>query len=74
MSSAQQCLTAFERLRCSRCQTRMLLERVSSGPTGFERRVFECSKCNHVEISVIAVDPFKSKVAGWLAGELKAPN
>jgi transcription elongation factor Elf1 len=52
----------------------MLLERVSSGPTGFERRVFECSKCNHVEISVIAVDPFKSKVAGWLAGELKAPN
>jgi len=46
----------------------MMLERVSSGPIGFEQRLFECPKCDHVEISVTASDPFKSKVIGWLAG------
>jgi hypothetical protein len=74
MSSSQQFLTAIERPRCLRCQKRMMLERVSPGPIGFEHRLFECPKCDHVEISVIACDPFKSKAAGWLAGELKAPN
>jgi hypothetical protein len=52
----------------------MMLERVSPGPTGFERRLFECPRCDHVEISVIASNPFKSKAAGWLAGELSSPN
>jgi Zn finger protein HypA/HybF involved in hydrogenase expression len=74
VSSTQQFLTDIERLRCSRCQTRMMLERVTSGPTGFEHRLFECPKCDHVEINVIASDPFTSKVAGWLASELRAPN
>jgi Zn finger protein HypA/HybF involved in hydrogenase expression len=74
VSSTQQFLTAIERLRCPRCQTRMMLERVSPGPIGFEQRLFECPKCNEVEISVIASDPFKSKAAGWLDGELTAPN
>jgi hypothetical protein len=74
VTSSQQFLTAIERPRCSRCQTRMMLERVSAGPIGFEQRLFECPKCDHIEISVIASDPFKSKAAGWLAGELRAPN
>jgi hypothetical protein len=74
VSSTQQFLTAIERLRCPRCQTRMMLERVSSGPIGFEHRLFECPKCDHVEISVTASDPFKSNVAGWLDGEIRAPN
>jgi hypothetical protein len=52
----------------------MMLERVSLGPIGFEHRLFECPKCDQVEISVIASDPFKSKAAGWLDGELRAPN
>jgi hypothetical protein len=60
--------------RCSRCQTLMMLERVSPGPIGFEHRLFECPKCDHVEINVIASDPFTSKAAGWLAGELRAPT
>ena len=34
----------------------MVLERVASGPIGFEHRLFECPKCDHVEISVIASD------------------
>jgi len=74
VASSQQFLTVLERLRCSRCRTRMMLERVSPGPIGFERRLFECPRCDHVEISVMASDPFKSKAAGWLAGELSSPN
>ena len=74
VASSQQFLTVIERLRCSRCHTRMMVERVSLGPIGFEHRLFECPKCDHVEISVIASDPFKSKAAGWLAGELRSPN
>jgi hypothetical protein len=74
MTTSQQFLTAIERPRCSRCQTRMMLERVSSGPIGFEHRLFECRKCDQVEITVIASDPFTAKAAGWLAGELRAPN
>jgi hypothetical protein len=52
----------------------MMLERVSSGPIGFEQRLFECPKGDHVEINVIASDPFNSKATGWLAGELTAPT
>jgi len=53
----------------------MMLERVLPGATGFEHRLFECPKCDHVEIKVVSSDPFtSSKAAGWLAGELRAPN
>jgi hypothetical protein len=74
MSSPHQFLTAIERPRCFRCQTRMMLERVSAGPIGFEHRLFECPKCDQVEIRVIASDPFKSTTVGWLDGELRTPN
>jgi hypothetical protein len=74
VADVRACLTAIECPRCSRCQTRMMLERVSAGPIGFEQWLFECSKCDHVEISVTASDPFKSEVIGWLAGEFRTPN
>jgi hypothetical protein len=74
MPSSSQPLTAIERLRCSHCQTKMMLERISPGPIGFEHRLFECPRCNRVEISVIASDPFKPKAAGWLAGEPGTPG
>jgi hypothetical protein len=74
VSSSQQFLTTIERPRCPHCQTRMMLERVSPGPIGFEHRLFECPKCDHVEIRVIASDPFKSEAVGWLNGDLRAPN
>jgi len=52
-----------------------MLERVSTGPIGFEQRIFECPKCDHIEINVILSDPFtSSNTVGWLAGELKAPT
>lgn len=59
-----------ERPRCIRCQTRMMLDRVSPGPVGFEHQVFEYPKCDHVETRVIASDPFNSNAQGWLSGEL----
>jgi hypothetical protein len=68
--SDQHPLTAFERPRCARCQTRMMLERISPGSVGFEHWLFECPKCDHVETRVIASDPFNSEVHGWLSGEL----
>ena len=74
MTLSHQFLTSIERPRCSRCQTRMMLERVSAGPIGFEHRLFECPKCDHVEINVIASDPMTRTAAGWLADELRAPN
>jgi exosome complex RNA-binding protein Csl4 len=74
MTSPHQFLTDIERARCCRCQTPMMLERVSSGPIGFEQRLFECPKCDQVEIRVIASDPLKSRAAGSLAGELRTPN
>jgi hypothetical protein len=52
----------------------MMLERVSPGPIGFEHRLFECPKCDQVEMNVIASDPLKSKAANWLDGDLRAPN
>jgi hypothetical protein len=52
----------------------MMLERASPGPIGFEHWLFECPKCDHVETRVMASDPFKSKAAGWLAGELGRIN
>ena len=70
MSSTQYFLSAIERPHCPR----MLLERTSSGPIGFEQRLFECPKCDHVEVNVTASDPFKSTAAGWLDGELRAPS
>jgi hypothetical protein len=48
-------LTSIERPRCARWQARMMLERVSAGPIDFEHCLFECPKCDHVEISVIEI-------------------
>ena len=52
MPVSQQFLTAIERPLCSRCQARMMLDRVSPGPVGFERRLFECPRCDHVESAI----------------------
>jgi hypothetical protein len=67
-------LLAIQRLRCPKCQMRMTLARISPGPTGFELRTFECSRCNHVEKIAIASDPMKSGDVGWLVSELQPPT
>jgi hypothetical protein len=73
MALPRQFLTDIERPRFSRCEMRMMLERVSAGPIGFQH-LFECPRCDQVEIRVIASDPLKSNAVGWLAGELRAEN
>jgi hypothetical protein len=67
-------LLAIQRLRCPKCQTLMTLARISPGPTGFELRTFDCSRCNHVEKIAIATDPMKSGDVGWLVSELQPPT
>jgi len=67
-------LTPIERPRCAHCASRMMLARINSGPIGFERRLFECPKCGFAQNEVVASDPMDSVYAGWLAGELRAPN
>jgi hypothetical protein len=52
----------------------MRLARISPGPSGYDLRTFECSKCEHILKEMIATDPMKSDKAGWLAGELKKPG
>lgn len=65
-------LLAIQRLRCPKCQTHMTFAHMSPGPTGFELRTFDCSKCGRVEKIAIASDPMKSGDVGWLVGELPA--
>jgi hypothetical protein len=67
-------LLAIERLHCPKCRARMTLARIAPGPTGFELRTFDCSKCDHVEKIAIALDPAKSGDVGWLVGELQPPG
>jgi hypothetical protein len=63
-------LSPIQRPRCPKCQTRMRTAGVSDGPNGVENRAFECAKCGHTEIKVLASDPLRSSVLGWLSGEL----
>ena len=67
-------LMAIERPRCSKCQNRMCLARIAPGPTGFDIRTFECTKCQHVQILSVETDPMKSAKAGWQHSGLKAPG
>jgi hypothetical protein len=39
---------------------------VNAGPEGFERRTFECRRCDCKETKMIACDPMKSNAVGWL--------
>jgi hypothetical protein len=66
-------LTPIERPRCSRCQARMMLARISPTPDHGEKRIFECPKCNFMN-TVTVPDPLKSNATGWLSGELRAPD
>jgi hypothetical protein len=67
-------LVAIQRLHCPKCHSRMMLARISPGPSGFELRAFDCPRCDHVEKIAIALDPMKSGDVGWLVGELRPPT
>jgi hypothetical protein len=67
-------LWAIERPRCPKCQTRMSFARIMPGPIGHDLRTFECAKCEHVHQELVATDPMKSSLSGWLDGDLRAPK
>jgi hypothetical protein len=67
-------LLPISRPRCPRCQLRMLAVGVSTGPEGFEHRLFECPKCKHAEEKILASDPLRSSAAGWLNSDLQPPK
>jgi hypothetical protein len=68
-------LSPIERPRCPQCaQSRMLLSKVEQGPSGVDRRTFECQKCGHVNAMIISSDPMDSSVGGWLTGEMSPPR
>ena len=67
-------LLPVHRPRCPRCQVRMLAIGVSTGPEGFEHRLFECPKCKHTEEKILASDPLGSSATGSLNNDLQPPK
>jgi exosome complex RNA-binding protein Csl4 len=65
-------LTAIERPRCSRCQTRTMLAHIMPLGDGSERRTFECPKCDFTEIRTVA-DPLKSEAVERLTTYVRPP-
>jgi DNA-directed RNA polymerase subunit RPC12/RpoP len=65
-------LTPIERPRCARCQTRMMLARITPLPDGSEQRTFECPKCNLKETTRVA-DPLKSRAVERLTANVRPP-
>jgi len=64
-------LSEIQRARCSKCQTVMMLARISPAGEGREEGLFERPKCDHVDND--SGGPQKS-AAGWLDSELKAAD
>jgi len=54
----------IDRPSCPKCQTRMSLARIWPGPLGYDLRMFECGKCEHVLKEMSSTDPMKSDKAG----------
>ena len=68
------CLLPIRRPGCPKCEGRMMLVGIVSGPEGLELRTFECRKCDHSFTNAVAKDPMNTVSAGWILGELKAPT
>jgi phage FluMu protein Com len=65
----------YRQASCPRCRKTAMLARITPGPSGFDIRTFKCAACNHIHRRAVEIDPMKSKKnAGWLRGELRAPQ
>jgi hypothetical protein len=69
-------IIAFHKPPCPECTALTTLAQITPGPSGFDIRTFECPACNRFHHRLVALgDPMKSaETAGWLRGELRAPN
>ena len=67
-------LLPIGRPRCPKCQGRMMLTQIEHGPGGADLRTFGCPKCEHVQKTLVAVDPMNSTEAGWQDSGLYPPK
>ena len=67
-------LTMIERLRCPKCQIRMMVVGVEPSFAGPVLRTLECPKCE-LDYKALAEDPMKSdKAVRWIKSELRPPE
>jgi hypothetical protein len=65
----------YQHTPCPHCRKTAMLARITRGPSGFDIRTFKCAACKHIHQRVVEIDPMKSKTnAGWLRGDLRAPQ
>lgn len=67
-------LTAIDRPRCPRCQSRMDLRTVAPGPHATEARTFECEKCGGLKVVTIPQDPLHSETYNSMIDALRPPT
>jgi hypothetical protein len=48
----------LQRPACSKCSTHMTLARIMPARVGFDLRTFECPKCDHVHVVMVATEAF----------------
>jgi hypothetical protein len=66
-------LAAIENPRCARCSTRMALTKLEPRQDGFEKRIFECTKCHFMTTKMLA-DPLRSDTVRRLANSVVPPT
>ena len=66
-------LASIEHPRCARCSTRMALTRSEPRKDGFEKRIFECTKCRFMTTKMVA-DPLRSDTVSRLADSVLPPT
>jgi ribosomal protein S27AE len=48
----------LQRPACPKCSTRMMLARITPARVGFDLRTFECPRCDHVHVVMVATEAF----------------
>ena len=46
----------IQRPACPRCRAHMMLARIMPARIGFDLRIFECPKCDHVHEAIVATE------------------
>jgi hypothetical protein len=65
---------AAERPRCPKCQSRMVVQRITRARSGFEHWTLRCTRCSHIHEAQVPTDPMSTDARNWLNGGLKSPE
>jgi uncharacterized Zn finger protein len=61
--------------RCPRCEAPAIIQRKTSGRSGFEHWTMRCTSCGGIHEAQVQTDPMKSDVVKWLvSGDLHTPT